>query len=291
MARTRKVGVVSGAFEADTTSQELLSVARERSDATHVDPVDFNVVDSNLRVGSKSLEEFDALIIRLLSTDGDPSFQYDFLEQLSTRNVLLVNSPRALGIAESKFLSIMVLREYGLSVPPTAVSQSTEDVFRFLELYGDVVVKPLYGFQGQDVVRITKRDLPSENEVARIMSDYRSVMVQRFVPNPGRDIRAFVVGGRVIAAAYRMAPPGSWKTNVFTGGEVVPHRLTEDEEAMCAKAAAAAGLDYTGVDLIEGPEGPVILEVNGSPAWSGLERATGADIARAIVDLTLGKLD
>lgn len=291
MPRTRKMGVVSGAIEADTTSQELLSVAAESSYVAHLDPATFNAVDGTLRAGSKSLEEFDALIVRLLSPDGDPSFQYDFLDQLGKRGVLLINSPRALSIAESKFLSVMALQENELPVPATAVSQNPEDVFGFLKRYGDIVVKPLYGFQGQDVIRIRERNSDSEAEVARIMGDYRSVMVQTFVPNPGRDIRAFVVGGKVIAAAYRMAPPGSWKTNVFSGGRVVAHNLSQDEEELCVKAAASAGLDYTGVDLIEGPDGPVILEVNGSPAWSGIEQATGKGIARAIVDLALRMLD
>ncbi len=285
-----KLGIVSGAIDVDPTSRELLERAKERADARPIDPADFRVIGDRFYARDERVDQYDALIVRLLNPEGDSDFQFDYLDQLWRRGIYVLNSPPSLSVAESKFLSSAVLARAGFPVPESAVVQRTEDAVLFVEKHRDVVAKPLYGFQGRDVVRVRAGDDEAIKKISRLIGDYRGVMVQPFVPNPGRDIRAFVVGERVVAAIYRIAPPGDWKTNVFFGGRVEETELRGDAEELSVGAAKAVGLDYTGVDLIEGPDGLLVLEVNGAPAWSGLERATGRDIAKSIVDLVLRKV-
>lgn len=285
-----KIGIVSGAIDVDPTSQELLERAKDRADAKPIDPADFRVVGECFYARGERVDRYDALIVRLLNPEGDSDFQFDYLDQLSKRGVYVLNSPPSLAVAESKFLSSAVLSRAGFRVPEFAVVQRTEDAISFVERHQDVVAKPLYGFQGRDVVRVRAGDDEAIKKISRLIGDYRGILVQPFVPNPGRDIRAFVVGDRVVAAIFRIAPPGDWKTNVFFGGRVEKAKLRSDAEELSIRAAKAIGLEYTGVDLIEGPDGLLVLEVNGAPAWSGLERATGKDIARSIVDLVLQKV-
>lgn len=284
----RKIAVISAAFEIDRTSAQLLARAAEKAEAFALHPSDFRMEEGRLFAGELSLDDLDAAIVRLLDPEGDVDFQFDFIQQLHHLGVRVLNTPRALAIAESKFLTARILTKAGFPMPETIVTQRVEDVLRFLHRYGDVVAKPLYGFQGRDVIRVSSGD---EERLVGLVDAYRSVMVQPYIPNPGRDIRGFVVGGRVVAAMYRYAPAGGWKTNIYEGGRTAGAELTPAAKQLCERAAEAIGLDYTGVDLIEGPDGLLVLEVNGSPGWSGLEEATGKDIARSIIELVLNSLE
>lgn len=286
-----KIGIISGAYDVDQTSQELLERAGEVADAAVVDPLGFRAEEGRLLAEDLVLDEFDALIVRLLNPEGDSEFQYDFLLRLADAGVYMINTPRALAVAESKFMSAHIMAEAGLPVPETIVSQHTAEIMGFVHGFGDVVAKPLYGFQGQDVIRVSSSEDDAVERIGRLVGEYKVVMAQPYIENPGRDIRAFVVGDEVVASIYRFAPRGEWKTNVHAGGKVAEHRLSEDGRALCVRVAKSTGLDYTGVDLIEGPDGFVVLEINGAPAWAGLEFATGVDIAKSIVDLTVRKLD
>jgi len=109
--------------------------------------------------------------------------------------------------------------------------------------------------------------------------------VQRAIAHGGRDYRLFVVGGRVLAAIERQAAEGDWRSNVARGAAAVPFDAPAGWQQLAIRAAAAIEADYAGVDLLQGPDGTVyVLEVNGIPGWEGLQRATGVDVAGAIVD-------
>jgi RimK family alpha-L-glutamate ligase len=109
--------------------------------------------------------------------------------------------------------------------------------------------------------------------------------VQRFVEHGGRDLRAFVIGGRVIAAIERVAAAGEWRTNVSLGGRATAVTLPDDWSAHAVRAAAVVGADYAGVDLLPSVDGGVfVLEVNGIPGWQGLQRATGTDVSSVLVE-------
>jgi len=109
------------------------------------------------------------------------------------------------------------------------------------------------------------------------------LIVQEYLPNPGRDVRVFVVGGEVIGSAYKYGAAGMWKTNVAQGGRMVDEPIPGEILDLGVEATLALRLDYAGVDIIESERGPVILEVNGAPGWQALKAATGVDVAKRIV--------
>lgn len=115
--------------------------------------------------------------------------------------------------------------------------------------------------------------------------------MQEFIPNDGKDIRAFVVGDDIPAAIYRIAREGNWRTNVAQGSTCAACELSPKLRELCVEATRVTGLDYTGIDVMEGPDGPVILEVNGAPWWHGLLEATGRNVAFDVIGYMLQSLD
>jgi ribosomal protein S6--L-glutamate ligase len=116
-----------------------------------------------------------------------------------------------------------------------------------------------------------------------------AVYLQAYVPHPGQDLRVFVVGGRARAAIARHAPEGEWRTNVAGGGRAEAVPLGAELASVAEAAADALGLDYAGVDVVAGPGGPAVIEVNGNPSWQGILEATGLDMAEAIAEHLLGR--
>jgi RimK family alpha-L-glutamate ligase len=155
----------------------------------------------------------------------------------------------------------------------------------------EVVIKPLFGSMGHGLVRVSDPEIAFR--IVRSLEQIRAVFyVQRAVDHGGRDLRVFVVGGRVLAAIERRAPPGEWRTNVSRGGSARTCTLPPDWADLAIRAAAAVGADYAGVDLLPSVEGGVfVLEVNGIPGWEGLQRATGCDVAGAIVEHLLTRAE
>jgi RimK family alpha-L-glutamate ligase len=139
-------------------------------------------------------------------------------------------------------------------------------------------------------VRVSDPDVAFR--VLQSLEQVRAVFyVQRAIESGGRDVRAFVVGGRVLGAIERRAEGGDWRTNVSRGGSARPFELPAAWEALAIGAAAAVGADYAGVDLLPAQDGTVfVLEVNGIPGWQGLQRATGIDVAGVIVEHVLGRI-
>jgi RimK family alpha-L-glutamate ligase len=153
----------------------------------------------------------------------------------------------------------------------------------------DVIVKPLFGSMGLGMVRVHDEEIAWR--VFRALDAIRGVYyLQRTIDHGGRDVRAFVVGDRVVGAIERRSAEGGpeWRTNYSRGGGVRPLELSRAWTDMAVRAARAVGADYAGVDLLPADDGTVYtLEVNGIPGWRGLHEATGIDIAAAIVELVV----
>ena len=147
---------------------------------------------------------------------------------------------------------------------------------------GVSVYKPILGSMGKGSLKFDDPDV-AYNAWKMLSRLGQPLIVQEFLPNPGRDIRVFVVGGKVIASAYKYGVPGQWKTNVAQGGRMVDEPVPLEILEIGVKAVKAIGLDYAGVDVIESDRGPVVLEVNGAPGWQALKQATGVDVAEKIV--------
>ena len=211
-------------------------------------------------------------------------FRVDALHWIEDRGVVVVNSPRAIERSVNKFYTSALLCEAGVPTLETVVCERVDEAMAAVRVMGDVVIKPIFGSLGNGIVRVSDADVALR--VVRALAQTHAVFyVQRAVDHGGRDVRAFVIGGRVFGAIERRAPEGDWRTNVARGGTARPFELPAAWEQLAIRAAAAVGADYAGVDLIQSPDGTVwVLEVNGIPGWEGLQQATGRDVASAIVE-------
>jgi RimK family alpha-L-glutamate ligase len=183
-----------------------------------------------------------------------------------------------------KYLALAKLDAEGLPVPQTWVGEGAKAaLLAFEELGRDVVVKPLFGSEGRGLVRVTEFEVA--RRVFHTLERIGAVLyLQRFVPNEGYDLRAFILGNRVLGAIRRHAPAGDWRTNVAVGGRAETVRLDAETESLALRAARAVGARMAGVDLLPDRDGKlVVLEVNAVPGWKALSGATGVDVASEIL--------
>jgi len=236
-----------------------------------------------------TLQSADAVLARIIPNGSLEQIIYrvDALHWLEDAGLRVVNSPRAIERSVDKFYTTALLSRAGLATPETVVCERSEDAIAAFRAMGDVIVKPLFGSMGIGMVRVTDEEMAFR--VFRTLDQIRAVYyIQRTIDHGGRDVRAFVVGDRVLGAIERTARPGGpeWRTNVSRGGGAHTIALPEAWVTMALAAARAVGADYAGVDLLPARDGTVYaLEVNAIPGWEGLQRATGIDVAGAILDL------
>jgi RimK family alpha-L-glutamate ligase len=233
-----------------------------------------------------SLLHADAVLARIIPGGSleQVIYRVDALHWIEDRGVPVMNSPRAIERSVNKFYTTALLHDAGLPTPETIVCEQTDEVMMAIRTLGDVIIKPIFGSLGHGMVRVSEPEVA--RRIVRSLDQTRPVFyVQRAIDHGGRDIRVFVVGGAVLGAIERRAPAGEWRTNVAIGGSARPFDLPADWAQLALRAAAAVGADYAGVDLLPSRDGEVfVLEVNGIPGWEGLQRATGIDVAGAIVD-------
>lgn len=224
-----------------------------------------------------ALHECDAVLVRGIPRGSLEQVVYrvDALHALGALGVRVVNSAQAIERTVDKFLASALLAAAGIPTPRTVACERAEEALAaFAELGGDVVVKPLFGSMGLGMARVDDPDVAQR--VFRALELERAVYYLQET-RTGVDVRAMVVGGRVIGAIVREGD--GWRANLARGARARPVELDRARAGLCARAAAAVGADYAGVDLL----GDRVLEVNGIPGWHGLERATGVDVAAALV--------
>ena len=236
------------------------------------------------------IEDLDALIIRPIGRGSleELVFRMDMLYKLQRSDVYVLNPPEAIEHCVDKYDILAVLEDAGVPVPRTVATESVNEALRaFKELGSDVVVKPIFGSRGQGATRIVDADI-ADTVFKAITFHHGVVYLQEFVSHGHSDIRAFVVGERVIAAMRRVAE--GWKTNFSRGARPAPITLSKEFEDLAVKAARAVGAKVAGVDILEGPEGPRIVDVNSQPGWKGLQMVTKVNIAEEIVGFLLSEL-
>ena len=243
-------------------------------------------VEAGLTSEQISILDADAVLARIIPGGSLEQLIYrvDALHWLENRGLRVVNSPRAIERSVDKFYTTTLLHDAGLLVPETVVCERVEDAMAAVRSMGDVVIKPIFGSLGHGMVRVSDPDVALR--VVRALDQIRSVFyIQRAIDHSGRDLRVFVVGGRVLGAIERRAPAGEWRTNVAIGGSATAVDISPEVERVALRAAAAVGADYAGVDVLPARDGALyVLEVNGIPGWEGLQQATGLDVATAIVE-------
>ncbi len=236
------------------------------------------------------LEELDALIIRPIGRGSleELVFRMDMLYKLERLGFYVVNPPEAIEHCVDKYDILAILEDNNVPVPRTVATESVNEALRaFAELGGDVVVKPIFGSRGMGATRVVDPEIAST--VFKAITFHHGVIyLQEFVPHGHSDIRAFVIDGHVIAAMRRVAE--SWKTNYSQGARPAPTTLSTEFETLAVKAAKAVSCKIAGVDILEGPNGPKICDVNSQPGWKGLQMVTKVNIAEQIVDFVLSEL-
>jgi RimK family alpha-L-glutamate ligase len=258
---------------------------RAAADLGHVaEPVDFRRVTTAVH-RTDDLERFDAVIVRTMPPGSleQVVFRMDRLHALAACGIPVLNSPQALEICVDKYLALVRLGAAGLRVPETVVCQQADAAIdAFDQLGRDVVVKPLFGSEGRGMVRVTDPEL-AWRTFRSIERTQAVLYLQRFIPHPGWDLRAFVLNGQVLAAVKRVSAD-DWRTNVAQGATAEAVRLTAEQEELALRASAAVGTVAAGVDLLPGPAGEMyVIEVNAVPGWRALRKATGIDVARVLI--------
>jgi RimK family alpha-L-glutamate ligase len=209
-------------------------------------------------------------------------FRLDLLHRIENLGIPVINPPLAIEKAADKYRALALLEEAGLPVPKTFATEDPRKAMEAFDALGrDVVLKPIFGSRGIGIARINNRDVLLR--ICRSLKYFRHVIyLQEFVEHGTSDIRAFVLGERVIASMRRMAR--GWKTNIAQGATPAPCRLPKNCEEIAVKAAKVLGCHLAGVDILETREKKwFINEVNSQPDWRGLQRVTTFSIADAIV--------
>jgi ribosomal protein S6--L-glutamate ligase len=210
-------------------------------------------------------------------------------ERLELMRVPVLNGSEAISRAKHKLACLQELASRNLPVPDTLIARYPRDLDRLMKLLGGppVILKLLRGTQGTGVIFAESRQ-SVESVLETVWSLGEDILLQRFIAeSKGRDLRALVLDGKVAAAMRRVGPPGEFRSNIHRGGAGTVIQLPEAYEQAAVRAAQLIGLEIAGVDMLESKDGPKIMEINSSPGFEGLERATGLDVAGAIVDHAL----
>ncbi len=241
----------------------------------------------------EDITHMSGLIVRTVGFGNSDQITYriSLLEHFEKAGIYVMNPAYSFRRAKDKYATLIALHKAGIRVPRTFIGENLEAAIRFVEEVGDVIIKPLIGARGLGAIRAQHKEL-TYRAMKFIHQLGQILYVQEMIEKPDRDIRAFVIGDKVIGAMYRYLPEGvegEWRTNVHGGGRAELTTLDEEYEEVAIKTAEIMGLDYTGVDIIESKDGPVVIEANAAPSWSALSRVTGLDIAGMIVDRLVEK--
>ena len=234
----------------------------------------------------EELRGFDVVIPRIASHM--TRYGTAIVRQLEMQGVYTVSSSIAINRTRDKLRSMQLLSKAGVAIPKTVFSRNTADIDDLIEMVGGVpvIIKLARGTHGNGVVLAeTKRMAKSALQALYLHNeDGTNILLQEFIKeSAGTDIRAFVVGGRVVASMKRQSLDDDFRSNLHKGGEGTSIKLTEEERKMAVRAARAMGLSVAGVDMMRSARGPLVLEVNASPGF-GIEKITKRDVATPIIE-------
>jgi len=233
--------------------------------------------------GGKILDKFDAIIPRIR-----PSITFygcALTRQFEGMKVFCLNSSTAITQSRDKLYSLQLLLNHGVDIPTTGFANSPLDTDDLIKMVGGspLIVKLLEGTQGKGVV-LAETKKAAESVINAFKSLNANILVQEFIKEAnGKDIRCFVIDGKVVAAIQREALPGEFRANIHLGGTASIIKPTAEEKRIAIKAAKAMDLKVAGVDIIRSSKGPLLLEVNSSPGLEGIEGATNKDIAGEMI--------
>ena len=237
--------------------------------------------------GAKSFRETDVVIPRIGRSLTD--FGVLLLNQLDLMGVPTTLSAAGLSTARNKFATMQRLRAAGLRIPESFLVASKIKAGDVIERTPPpLILKLLSGTQGVGVMKVEK--VSDVGPIIDTLVELKQlILIQSYVPNPGEDIRMFVIGDEVVGAMVRKAGPTEWRSNIHLGGKGILYKPTEAENEIAVKAARAVGVEIAGIDMIMSKDGPFQIEVNASPGFKGLMKATDVDVPGRIIDYAVQK--
>jgi len=234
--------------------------------------------------GGRMLPTYDAVIPRI----GASITHYGLavLRQFEVQGVFPLNESVAIGRSRDKLRALQLLAREGIGLPVTAFAHDprrAEDVIK--EIGGTpCVIKLLEGSQGRGVI-LAETAASAKSIIEAFSAANMNILVQEYIKEAGgADIRALVIGGKVVATMMRLGKIGDFRANLHRGGKAQAVVVSEDEARTAVRSAEVLGLNVAGVDLLRSSRGPVVLEVNSSPGIEGMEQASGADVAGAMIE-------
>lgn len=283
-----KLGILSRALHSYST-QRLKAAALDRGHEVRVlntlrFAIDLSSAEPDLQYRGKPLSDYDAVLPRIGASI--TYFGTAVVRQFEQMDVYTPNTANGIANSRDKLRAIQILSRHDIGIPATTFVRDRQDVLPAIERVGGVpiVIKLLEGTQGIGVILAPDVKV-AEAIIETLQSTRQNVLIQQFVSeSKGRDIRALVVGDTVVGAMRRVAQGDEFRSNVHRGGLAEPIDLPADYVETAVRSAQIMGLRVAGVDMLEGADGPLVMEVNSSPGLEGIETATGLDIAGAIVD-------
>ncbi|UYN83933.1 MAG: RimK family alpha-L-glutamate ligase [Microcella sp.] len=283
-----KLAILSRAPRAYST-QRLRAAALDRGHQVKVlntlrFAIDLSGPEPDLHFRGRPLSSYDAILPRIGSSI--TYFGTAVVRQFEQMDVFTPNTANGITNARDKLRATQILSRHNIAMPATAFVRNRADVRPAIERVGGapVVIKLLEGTQGIGVI-LAPQVKVAEAIIETLHSTNQNVLIQRFIAESrGRDIRALVVGDRVVAAMRRTAMGDEFRSNVHRGGTVEAVDLPADYARVAVRSAHIMGLRVAGVDMLESDDGPLVMEVNSSPGLQGIETATKLDVAGAIID-------
>ena len=253
--------------------------------------IDLRKGEPDLYFRSKQLSHYDAVVPRIGASV--TYFGTAVVRQFEQMDVFTTSSSAGISNSRDKLRCMQILSRHHIGIPQTTFVRERRDILPAIQRVGGVpiVIKLLEGTQGVGVI-LAETVESAEAIIQTLQSTKQNVLVQKFVSESrGRDVRAFVIGDRVVAAMRRVAQGQDFRSNTHRGGTTERVILDETYSETAVRAAQIMGLRVAGVDLLESNDGPQVMEVNSSPGLQGIESCTQLDIAGAIVDYIAAQVD
>jgi len=253
--------------------------------------IDLDRGSPDLYYRQEHLDNYDAVLPRI----GASITYYGtaVVRQFQEMDVFCANTAHGISNSRDKLRSLQILSRHSVGLPRTTFVRDKKDVLPAIERVGGapVVIKLIEGTQGIGVL-LAESVKQAESIIELLQSQKQNVLIQKFVSeSKGKDIRAFVVGDQVVAAMRRVAQGQEFRSNVHRGGVAEPVELSDEFRETAVRCTQIMGLRVAGVDMLEGADGPQIMEVNSSPGLEGIETCTGLDIAGAVIDYIAAQVD
>lgn len=283
-----KLAILSRALRSYST-QRLRAAALDRGHQVKVlntlrFAIDLSGPEPDLHFRGRPLSTYDAVLPRI--GNSVTYFGTAVVRQFEQMDVYTPNTANGIANSRDKLRATQILSRHNIGMPATAFVRNRADVIPAIEMVGGapVVIKLLEGTQGIGVILAPELKI-AEAIIETLHGTNQQVLIQAFVrESRGRDIRAIVVGDRVVAAMRRVAQGDEFRSNVHRGGSVEAVTLDPAYEEVAVRSAQIMGLRIAGVDMLEGRDGPLVMEVNSSPGLEGIESATRLDVAGAMID-------